>query len=892
MPCISGQPLSARLQAGPLPERVAVKITHAMAKAMAVAHRAGVVHRDLKPSNVFLREGDDPVVMDFGLARQNLELDSKLVGSGALAGTLAYMAPELLASPPDRNSPSSDVYSMGVILFEMLTGRTPFEGSWQEVWRQIRTDRPAPPSRHAPSLSSELDDICLRALAKAPQHRFESMDALADALAPLLAPARRRVSRTAIAAALAALALGGYGWRSANVRWATRQIPVIEALVRSGRTFEAYHQAVRALNYLPGESKLTRLMPRISDSLTVMSQPSGARIYLSRFGSRARGGELPRKLVGTTPLLELVIPRDDYVISVEKEGYVPFQRTRSGATYKGLEGLFPSTPIQSTLQPVSEAPAGMVFIPGGNYRLVALRRPTDAEVPLDDYWIDRCEVTNREYKEFIDAGGYQNQQFWRYEFEKDGRQLSREEAMLELCDSTGQPGPRGWSHGSYPQGQGDHPVTGIAWYEAAAYAVFRGKRLPTIFQWENAARNGSTSPLGVVMPWGLWQGSVAGRANLSTAGAVPVGRLPFGMSPFGCYDMAGNVSEWCLNETSQGFIASGGSWASLPQAWGYFGIYPGFQRSDEIGFRCAWIPPDAEGDQGAMRINVDEEAPNFVPAPEAEVKSRFAIYEEGYDRDAPLNAHIIDDRETSEWRRQKIVFLGADGEPAPAYLFLPKNAEPPYQAIHLFPGGDVNYGMRTVPESVAAEHAPHIRHGRALFVVVLKGYLERDPAPPAWMAHNKGEIEFVIPFRRYFADLRRGLDYLETRDDIDVSRVAFLACSVAGPVIVLPAIEPRYAAVILSGAGIEKSHAQLHPAANPIDFAPLIKQPKLLIHGRFDESYPPATALDPLFDLLPGSKKKVLLECGHRIEPETHAREIDAFLDKEFGPVKPSDLPR
>src|SRR5207249_1714355 len=127
---------------------------------------------------------------------------------------------------------------------------------------------------------------------------------------------------------------------------------------------------------------------------------------------------------------------------------------------------------------VATAPTGMVSVPGGEYRLGAWRRPTDARVKLDGYFIDKFEVSNREYREFVNAGGYLKEQFWTHPFVKQGRVLSWEEAMKHLGDRTGLPGPRGWSNQSFPEGKADHPVTDVTWYEAAAYAAFRGKNLP------------------------------------------------------------------------------------------------------------------------------------------------------------------------------------------------------------------------------------------------------------------------------------------------------------------------------------------------------------------------------------------------------------------------------
>jgi serine/threonine protein kinase len=197
MAYIDGMPLSSLIRpGGPIPVGQAVLIVRRIALALQEAHDYGVVHRDLKPANVILDRRGEPVVMDFGLARRTAGEEVRLTRSGELLGTPAYMSPEQVNSDLEAIGPCSDVYALGVILYELLTGRLPFQGPFGTLMASILHDEPAPPSRHRPGISPRVEAACLKALRKAPGDRFPSMSAFAAALqacsdegeAPLPAP--------------------------------------------------------------------------------------------------------------------------------------------------------------------------------------------------------------------------------------------------------------------------------------------------------------------------------------------------------------------------------------------------------------------------------------------------------------------------------------------------------------------------------------------------------------------------------------------------------------------------------------------------------------------------------------------------------------------------------
>ena len=171
----------------PQPPRKSVEIVAKLAQALSAAHAKGVIHRDLKPNNVMMCAGVGPVVMDFGLAKQKQGEDQKLTQAGTTLGTPAYMPPEQVTGDLERIGPASDVYSLGVILFELLTGTLPFRGKTAgEVYGKIcHTEAPTPSSLR-PGLNPTLDAICRKAMAKTPEGRYPSMKAFAAALIEFL----------------------------------------------------------------------------------------------------------------------------------------------------------------------------------------------------------------------------------------------------------------------------------------------------------------------------------------------------------------------------------------------------------------------------------------------------------------------------------------------------------------------------------------------------------------------------------------------------------------------------------------------------------------------------------------------------------------------------------
>jgi hypothetical protein len=177
-------------------------------------------------------------------------------------------------------------------------------------------------------------------------------------------------------------------------------------------------------------------------------------------------------------------------------------------------------------------------------------------------------VTNRQFKQFVDAGGYRKAEYWKQPFVRSGLTLSFAQALEEFRDETGRPGPANWHFGTYPDGAEDMPVGGVSWYEAMAYAEFAGKGLPTGTVVRSSRHHGPQQAFHLEQLW-----------RPRPAKAVRVG-----MAPYGTFDMAGNLKEWTMNPAGVGYLL-GGAWNEDNYVFGVFTRGGHFPRGP-FGFRC------------------------------------------------------------------------------------------------------------------------------------------------------------------------------------------------------------------------------------------------------------------------------------------------------------------
>ena len=890
MACYEGESLKDKISRGPLPVEEAMDFAIQIARGLEKAHAKDIVHRDIKPANVLITEEGQVKIVDFGLAK--LAGRTVLTKEGTTLGTVAYMSPEQTKGTDIDYR--TDIWAMGVVFYEMLSAAKPFKGDYEQaVMYSIMNEEPEPLRQVNPSIPVELEKIVNRCLQKKLDSRYPNATKLLkdlvgyqDSLRAVelggfhLRTLLRRLGKPKVAvpvvgALLVVVLLSVWFFRRrAKIRWARQEIlPEVERLIEmSWRDFtEPYKLAVQAEKIIPNEPRLVELLSECAMSINIQTEPPGADIYVKEYNKP----ESEWEYLGISPLENIRLPISIFRWKMEKEGY----ETVMGASSSWIrtQAEFIPNHITRVLDKKGSIPQGMVRVPGAKTR----------QGELDSFFIDRFEVTNRQYKSFIDAGGYRKKEFWKHPFVKNGRALTWEEAMALFVDPSDQPGPATWLGGDYPQGQEDYPVSGISWYEAAAYAEFAGKSLPTETHWGIA--RGENTPMVDAFQFG-GNAIIAPFSNFGFESTVETGSLK-GITVYGAYDMAGNVREWCWNETQHGRVIRGGAWNDNTYMFGDLSHVPAFDRSPKNGFRCTLYPDPEKIPETVFRsIVLGETKDYYKEKPVSDTV--FKIYKEQFSYDkTELNAQVEStDESPDDWIVERVSYDAAYGdERMIAILFLPKNVAPPYQTVIYFPG--IQATWRKSSEEIASSMEFEVflsfivKNGRAVLYPVYKGTMERFFTRPANWDNTHRQREWRIQIVK---DYRRCIDYLETREDIDSDKLAYYGMSwgAGWPGTLIPAVEERLKASVLLAGGFRYIG---RPEVLMINYIGRVKLPTLMMNGRYDSARGFHTSIKPMFDLLgtPDEHKVLKAYDTDHIPPRNEfIKEILAWLNKYLGPVK------
>ena len=710
---------------------------------------------------------------------------------------------------------------------------------------------------------------------------------------------RRPQGVAAVIALVAALSLGVFyvpnaqrNRTEAKMIWAREEaVPAVQKLVEEANYAGAYALALEADEYID-DMLLDLLIGKCSGIVTITTNVPGAHVSYKPYDKP----ESEWLAAGVTPLESLSLSTGIYRWRVELEGYTtrelarpvyPLEEAQSTAEMVSqFDDLFLTMDL--TLVSANTKNEGMAFIESGLFfpAFTGLQLSTYNVGP---FYMDITEVTNEAYRDFVDSGGYSDSKYWSEAFVLDGEEQSFEQAMKRFVDSTGRAGPSSWVMGDVPPGQEDYPVQGVSWYEAMAYAKFRGKMLPTVYHWARVAlppAELANLPLGPRM---------IAYSNLQSDGPVPVASAP-DLSAEGAYNMAGNVREWCSNERGGKRVAMGGKWDDPEYALHNVAQFGAWERDEGNGFRCMRL---AEGEVVAAEYLEALNESQFVfnrerYTPQA-LRAMTALFAAQPQSDYAVQVDSVVDTHRNHVREElSIEVPGIAESRLPLIIQKPKTGEGPWPAVLFIPGIDALF--LDDPDSGMAGWVQFIPQSERLLVrPVLSGMYYRG-------AGSAG-LEFLDPssrttlIRDWILELNHTVAYLKTRSDVDSEAISFLGISL-GPLlgIIAAASNEDIQTLVLVLAGLPPLQEAdgLSPVPLFEEFATLVRQPVFMLNGRHDFMFPYEDSQKPLFELLavdPAHKRhKIFEDQGHSLPAQSELiQEILPWLDRYERGIPESD---
>lgn len=544
-----------------LPLDFAVTVTTQVCSALEEAHSFGIVHRDIKPENIIVRQtehGWQIKVLDFGIAKLYDGTETGLTLDGNAMGTPQYMSPEqCMGEPLDARS---DIYSVGIVLYEMLCGTVPFKSAAASAVAIFQVqNQPAPPRSFNPNIHPQVEAVVLGTLEKQRDMRPQTAQALAQELIQSATVAFRESSAQNQNVVITPSDLEKATADAPTENKFTPSHTLSSELLIEKET-ENDSSELAATEFVETVAPPIQKPEESADEISPEKKAELSQVFedaeslLDEVFSDEKGEiiEPEKKTAAPSPLVEsqpIAKPEEPLPLEIKEDasaqetevfrieeaakpnnknllliGGIAVALLISLGTIAGLKWFLsdkktvpdaPSADSATTKPQAPVAPDGMAYIPGGEFMLGSdtgdeYSRPA-RKVSVKPFFMDLMEVTNEEYKKFVDATGHKP--------------------------------PPDWKNNNFPDGKAKFPVTSVDWDDANAYAKWAGKRLPTEEEWEFAAKGTDNR----IYPWGNeWKKGFANAGN-QKRGMQEVGAAQ-GKSPFGLSDMSGNAWEWTASD--------------------------------------------------------------------------------------------------------------------------------------------------------------------------------------------------------------------------------------------------------------------------------------------------------------------------------------------------------
>tara|TARA_B100001057_G_scaffold501239_1_gene622341 strand:+ start:6020 stop:8266 length:2247 start_codon:yes stop_codon:yes gene_type:complete len=489
------------------------------------------------------------------------------------------------------------------------------------------------------------------------------------------------------------------------------------------------------------------------------------------------------------------------------------------------------------------------------------------------YSISKTEVSNSEYKKFLDDNGYKKPRYWDFPIEIDGQIYEFENTVKIFKDKFGQFGPANWSYGKFPENQENFPVTGISWFEARAYAKYSGMNLPNIFQWLDSAQ---------LAGFELFTLPNTENSNLNSNFLREVDDER-GVNYYGLKNISGNVKEWTTNPHGDNrFAILGGAYFDKSYSFSSFYSLSPFDRSNGNGIRLV----SSEKNEFLDEKIIEYEKRNILD--ENDVSDEvFEVYKDQFNY--PYSIPIVKEKQISGYDENYIIekfeieTVYNNDEPLHGYIIYSKKTEGLIKPIIVFPtaGGIFKNSDSEMLKEAIMDKKHLLEEGYGLVMPVYYSTFSRKKIINTWWANESEEYkETIIKIGK---DFKRSIDYLETRNDIDIENLSYLGYSWGSITSnILLAIEKRVKTAFLAAGGIQlpKSKKEISPSI----FVRRIDIPIMQVYGKADGFFRYEDSFIPWKKLIGTDPKNLhiieLDKVGHGIPKDIVIKNHLSFLKK------------
>ena len=567
------------------------------------------------------------------------------------------------------------------------------------------------------------------------------------------------------------------------------ELPKIIELYDKGEIFDVYFLTERLHKLNPSNEIINNYFKKSRRYVKLNTNVDSVRVSIKIIGD-----SLFRQ-IGITPIDSFTVPkvRDSYLLKLEHKGVSYIEKGTFNHKY--------NLPLKKIKLPQNHK----AFL-GKSFNKMWLQGVQFNNIKIEPFTISKFEVSNKEYQEFIDSGGYSNPKFWDFPITIDNRSYDFKSSMKLFTGKYGKPGPANWSYGKFPDGLENHPVTGISWFEANAYAKFRNLDIPNVFQWLYASGTGFS---------GIYDSKMIDDSNFNSNQMREVTDTRGNAN--GVNNIAGNVKEWLHNpfgDKKDEYSILGGSYQEPSYYVKNYASLPPVDRSIGNGIRLVKNLNTDQKDQNKTLV-----VPDFYRdiTSEPDVSDEvFELFKSQFDykkTELNVSTQIADDFQSGYTLETFNLNTTYDSkEKLFGYIIYSNNYKDRYSPVIVVPSARaiLNKTVDELPETILSQFKYLIDEGYAIFHPIYFNTYSRERAINTWLPNESEEYKEMIV--KWGQDYKRSLDYLQTRKDFKFKNLSYYGYSLGSRYAnIFLAIDDRVesAFIVVGGLRMQRSKKEI-----------------------------------------------------------------------------------